>query len=170
MGVLPYCDLPEVKVGTYYGMSSGEPIGNFRRGDSQDQWHVSVFPRFPEVRLEEPSETSGFRLFFAETHFLIASQCTKTPTYFQKPALASTNASLSSFPGATSRRVRSLLEQVTVKEVGFTSSIVQDNSGIDSVLLVGQTQEGRMILPMMHEVSSLSTFRWEKQGLKTERN
>jgi hypothetical protein len=44
---------------------------------------------------------------------------------------ASTKALLLSFPsGAGSERLRALLEQATGK-VGFTSSIVQDNSGLD---------------------------------------
>ena len=46
----------------------------------------------------------------------------------------STKALLFSFPGAGSERLRALLEQATGK-VGFTSSIVQDNDGIDSNFL-----------------------------------
>jgi hypothetical protein len=49
---------------------------------------------------------------------------------------ASTKALLLSFPGSGSERVRALLEQATGK-VGFTSSIVKANKGLDSILFDG---------------------------------
>jgi hypothetical protein len=48
----------------------------------------------------------------------------------------STKALLLSFPGSGSERVRALLQQAT-GNVGFASSIVQDNSGLDPNLLDG---------------------------------